>query len=143
LITRPARGYGITPEKEFEVAINPRNLFLPNTKGLLFEKQLEATSAYTDEYLTDRVPGAKAVILPATALIQIDSQYLRANGRGLIEETNSDGAWVYALDQISGDKILLVGRYERGKNLFVGTSDIAIRSETAGVPIAVVFTDQK
>lgn len=91
---------------DFVVAVNPQMLRLPNSNNSSQAKQLRMTGEYSKKSIEPLAPHAKAIMLPATALAQMDIAYQKGHqGEKLFLDF-----WVCALDEAVSPRVALVGR---------------------------------
>lgn len=105
-----------TPPLAFEVAVFPSKLKIPRSNNSTQAKQLRLTEYYSKEQIEPEFPEAKAIMLPATGLVQIDIGYQkRNNGKVLLPDF-----WARALDTAVGSIVASVGRSCPDLGLSVG-----------------------
>lgn len=98
------RGY--TPPQAFEVAVFLNKLRIDRSNNSSQAKQLLLTEEFSQKDIEPELPDAKAIMLPATGIAQIDITYQkRNNGQVLIPDF-----WVRALDTTFGSGVADVGR---------------------------------
>ena len=124
-----------TPPQAFEVAIFPNKLKIPRSNNKSQENQLRLTEDYSKEQIEPEFPEAKAIMLPATGLVQIDIGYQkRNNGKVLIPDF-----WVRALDTTVDSYVARVGRFHPDYGLGVHYWDAGHGDPHVWALPAVVF----
>lgn len=104
-----------TPPGDFMVAINTQLLCLPGSNNITYAEQLTRIKEYSKLEIEPELPGARAVMLPATVLAQLDIQFQKRNdGEKLFPDF-----WVQALDKVFGPYAACVGRFRPGRPLSV------------------------
>lgn len=94
-----------TPPQAFEIAVNPKKLRIPRSNNSSQDKQLRLTKEHSQKEIEPISAGARAVMLPATAIAQADVEYQKQNSEVLLPDF-----WVRALDTTVGPDVASVGR---------------------------------
>lgn len=128
------------------IAVNP-NFILPTPEYYTPKRQLRVCEKFSQEEIEPVFPDAKAVILPAAALVQADMEYRKKKGRPLFEVSYDYSAcYVRALDQSPGGIAIKVGRDYHGMNghaLSISTGNIIIGPYSVDVLPAIIFISGK
>lgn len=122
--------------KAMEVAFNPNQLYVPDSFNKTQAVQLNMTEEYSQTNLEKELPGAKALMLPATVGAQADIAYFKKTGKVLFRDR-----FARALDQTAGSNAANVGRGHPDFRLIVDGwgADSGLGRGGVGAPLAVVF----
>lgn len=124
-----------TPPQSFEVAINPGELRLIRSNNSSQSKQLRMIGEYSQREIATVVPGAKAIMLPATGYAQLDIKYQKENdGAKLLPDF-----WARALDITVVPDVADVGRRHPDVRLLVDGWDRGYGPSDVWAVPAVVF----
>ena len=117
------------------VAIDPEQLFIPDS----FAKSQAVQLAMIEERSLARqkdFPDAREILLPASALAQLDMAWFKETGGS---EKLFKTSFAHALDQTADSDVAIVGRYDpRRKLSIVNWGDGSVYDDV-GVLLAVVF----
>lgn len=126
------------PPGDFVMAVNPNMLRLPGSNNSSQAEQLIMTEEYSKGSVEPLVPHAKAIMLPTTALVQMDV--------ACQEEHNGEKFFpdflVRALDETVGPDAASVGRDHPGHRLRVNGWDARHGGPGVWACPAVVFVRQ-
>lgn len=115
------------------VALSPHRLFIPDSFYISHAAQLEMTEGRSISRIEPKLPDARIVHLPASALAQIDVQHMRQTGHPLF--INSYGR---ALDKDADSGSIDIGRFGPQYRLVIGEHD-SQGDPFVGAVMAVVF----
>ena len=102
--SRSLRDY--TPPLAFKVAVFPDKRYVSGSNNSSQVRQLQMTEDYSKKKIEPVFSGAKAIMLPATVLAQLDVEFQkRNNGAKLFQDF-----WVRALDTTVDPNVANVGR---------------------------------
>lgn len=65
----------------FVVAVSPDRFRIPGSNNKTAGEQLELTANHSASEIESRIPGAKAIMLPASALVQLDNDFQRVTDK--------------------------------------------------------------
>lgn len=126
------------PPGDFVVAVDPNMLRLPGSNNSSQAEQLRMTEAYSKDSIESILPQAKAIMLPSTALVQMDITYQEEhNGKKLFPDFR-----VRALEETVGPYAANVGRGHPGLGLRVSGWFAGLGYSDVWVCPAVVFVRQ-
>ena len=97
------------------IAVNPLDLGLRGSSPRSQASQLAMINEYSIAEIEPIFPGARAIMLPTSAYVQLDIAYRQQTGRPLLRD-----CFARALDQTSGSDVAYVGRSRSGDRLSVG-----------------------
>lgn len=120
--------------KSMEVAFNPNQLYIPDSFGKSQAIQLVKTEEYSQTNLQKELPGAKALIMPATVDAQADIAYFKKTGGVLFRN-----CFAGTLDQMSDSDATCVGRALPVSPLVINRWDANRGEGNVGAPLAIVF----
>lgn len=121
--------------KVMEVAFNPRRLYIQDSFNQSQAKQLRMTEEYSQTNLEKDLPGAKALMLPATVEAQADIAYFKmTKGEPLFKDR-----FARALDQTSSFRVATIGRGHSGNRLCIDGWNADNGLGNIGALLAVVF----
>lgn len=116
------------------IALNPQELALPGSfsKGRI--TQLMMIGVYSRTEIEPIIPGARAIMLPASAYIQADIEYFKKTGQLLFRNCSAR-----ALDDTSAEDAAYVGRYRPGDRLYVDGFKAGDGGGGMGAVPAIIF----
>lgn len=122
------------PPVEIHVAVNPHALWVPGSFNKSRAGQLAITDTHSKSKVEPLSSHAKAVMLPATAIFQLDRAYQKEKGEALIRK-----ALVRTLDNTSEVMAAHIGRSKNRGQLHLGEWSASYSRHNLGVLQTVVF----
>ena len=119
-----------------EVAFNTNQLYIPGSFDQTQQKQLEMTEEYSKANLEKEFSDAKALMFPATVVVQADVACKEKIGEALFGK-----GFVRVLDRTADSRVVSIGRGRPEHQHYFDTSaaDNSDGKVGVGVPLAVVF----
>lgn len=119
--------------KAMEVALNPNQLYIPNSFNGTQAMQMEMIKKHSTN-LEKELPSARVLMLPAAVQAQADIVYFKKTGKPLFADH-----FVRSLDQTSGSLVANVGRYRPKEELWVNAQTADDGDGRVGALFAVVL----
>ncbi len=104
-----------TPPQNFEIAINYKQVRVPQSNNSSQEEQLRMIEEYSKDKIEKLIPSARAIMLPATAYAQADFAFQKIPDSQLLTDF-----WARALDTTVESSVAHVGRGHPDGPLGVG-----------------------